>query len=129
MAARFAISTDECYRSGIVKLTTNARFSTVCLHAGQEPDPATGAIITPIYQTSTYVQEELGKHKGFEYARTQNPTRLALEANLAALEGGDRAFAFASGMAAIDAVASLLTSGDHMVVTDNTYGGTFRLFE
>ena len=117
------------YRIGIVKLTPNARFSTVCLHAGQEPDPSTGAIITPIYQTSTYVQEELGRHKGFEYARTQNPTRLALERNLAAIEGGKAAFAFASGMAAIGAIATLLKSGDHVIVSDNTYGGTFRLFD
>jgi len=117
------------YRNGIVKLTTCARFSTVCLHAGQEPDPSTGAIITPIYQTSTYVQEELGKHKGFEYARTQNPTRAALEANVAAIEAGRQGFAFASGMAAIGAIATLLKSGDHVVVSDNTYGGTFRLFD
>src|SRR5436309_13341788 len=96
------------YRSGIVKLTSRARFSTICLHAGQEPDPATGAIITPIYQTSTYVQDELGKHKGFEYARTQNPTRLALERNIAAIEGGRAACAYASGMAAIGAIASML---------------------
>src|SRR6187399_1478292 len=102
-----------------MKLPKTARFSTVCIHAGQEPDPSTGAIITPIYQTSTYVQEELGKHKGYEYARTQNPTRSVLEANLAAIEGGKAAFAFASGMSA----------GDHVVVTDNTYGGTFRLFD
>ena len=112
-----------------MKLPDTARFSTVCIHAGQEPDPSTGAIITPIYQTSTYVQEELGKHKGFEYARTQNPTRAALEANIAAIEGGRAGFAFASGMAAIDAVTTLLQSGDHVVVTDNTYGGTFRLFD
>jgi len=112
-----------------VKLPENARFSTVCLHAGQEPDPSTGAIITPIYQTSTYVQEELGRHKGYEYARTQNPTRAALEGNLAAIEGGKAAFAFASGMAAIHAVTSMLEAGDHVVVTDNTYGGTFRLFD
>ncbi len=111
-----------------MKLTSRARFSTICLHAGQEPDPATGAIITPIYQTSTYVQEALGKHKGFEYARTQNPTRLALERNVAAMEGGKSAFAFASGMAAIGAVTRLLKAGDHVVVSDNTYGGTFRLF-
>jgi cystathionine beta-lyase/cystathionine gamma-synthase len=117
------------YRCGIVKLTSRARFSTVCLHAGQEPDPSTGAIITPIYQTSTYVQDELGKHKGFEYARTQNPTRMALERNLAAIEGGKAGFAFASGMAAIGAIATLLKSGDHVVVSDNTYGGTFRLFD
>ncbi len=112
-----------------MKLAKNARFATVCLHAGQEPDPSTGAIITPIFQTSTYVQEELGKHKGFEYARTQNPTRAALEANLAAIEGGKAAFAFASGMSAVSAITSRLSSGDHVIVTDNTYGGTFRLFD
>jgi len=112
-----------------MKLAKNARFATVCLHAGQEPDPSTGAIITPIFQTSTYVQEELGKHKGFEYARTQNPTRSALEANLAAIEGGKAAFAFASGMSAVSAITARLSSGDHVIVTDNTYGGTFRLFD
>ena len=112
-----------------MKLSDQARFSTICIHAGQEPDPTTGAIITPIYQTSTYVQEEVGVHKGYEYARTQNPTRFALEKNLAAIEGGKAAYAFASGMAAIDAVTTMLKSGDHMVVTDNTYGGTYRLFE
>ena len=112
-----------------MKLNERARFGTICIHAGQEPDPSTGAIITPIYQTSTYVQEGLGKHKGFEYGRTQNPTRMALEANLAAIEGGTAAFAFASGMAAIDAMLTRLESGDHLVVSDNTYGGTFRLFE
>src|SRR5215208_3652942 len=112
-----------------VKLPESARFPTVCIHAGQEPDPSTGAIITPIYQTSTYVQEEVGRHKGFEYARTQNPTRLALEKNIAAIEGGKAAYAFASGMAAISAITTMLHAGDHVVVTDNTYGGTFRLFE
>jgi cystathionine beta-lyase/cystathionine gamma-synthase len=112
-----------------VKLRDTARFSTVCIHAGQEPDPSTGAIVTPIYQTSTYVQEALGQHKGYEYARTQNPTRGALEANLAAIENGRAAFAFASGMAATGAVMTLLKAGDHVVVTDNTYGGTYRLFE
>src|SRR5436190_18569483 len=117
------------YRTGIVKLTSRARFSTICLHAGQEPDPSTGAIIVPIYQTSTYVQEALGKHKGYEYARTQNPTRMALERNIAAMESGAAGFAFASGMAAIGAIATLLKSGDHVVVSDNTYGGTFRLFD
>jgi cystathionine beta-lyase/cystathionine gamma-synthase len=114
---------------GAMKLDSRARFNTVCIHAGQEPDPATGAIITPIYQTSTYVQEGLGKHKGYEYARTQNPTRAAMEANVAALEGGKAGFAFASGMAAIGAIATLLKAGDHVIVTDNTYGGTYRLFE
>src|SRR5205814_5522090 len=117
------------YRCGIVKLQSHARFSTICLHAGQEPDPSTGAIITPIYQTSTYVQEALGRHKGFEYGRTHNPTRLAVERNLAAIEGGKAAFAFASGMAAIGAVATMLKSGDHVIVSDNVYGGTFRLFD
>ncbi|MBI3403813.1 MAG: PLP-dependent transferase [Acidobacteria bacterium] len=112
-----------------MKLSPRARFSTVCLHAGQEPDPATGAIVTPIYQTSTYVQEALGKHKGFEYGRTQNPTRMALEGNIAAIEGGKAGFAFASGMAAIGAIATMLRAGDHVVVSDNTYGGTFRLFD
>jgi cystathionine gamma-lyase/cystathionine beta-lyase/cystathionine gamma-lyase/homocysteine desulfhydrase len=112
-----------------LKLRDTARFSTICIHAGQTPDPSTGAIITPIYQTSTYVQEALGQHKGYEYARTQNPTRSALEANIAAIEGGKAAFAFASGMAAEGAVMTLLQSGDHVVVTDNTYGGTYRLFE
>jgi cystathionine beta-lyase/cystathionine gamma-synthase len=112
-----------------VKLRDNARFSTICIHAGQVPDPSTGAIITPIYQTSTYVQDALGVHKGYEYARTQNPTRAALEANLAAIENGKAAFAFASGMAAEGAIMTLLQSGDHVIVTDNTYGGTYRLFE
>src|SRR6187397_2159727 len=112
-----------------MKLPPGARFPTICIHAGQTPEPGTGAIITPIFQTSTYVQEELGKHKGYEYARTQNPTRAALEGNLAAIEGGKAAFAFASGMAAIHAVTSMLEAGDHVVVTDNTYGGTFRLFD
>ncbi len=104
-------------------------FSTDAIHAGQQPDPTTGAVTVPIYQTSTYVQEELGKHKGFEYARTQNPTRSALEANLAALERGARAFAFSSGMAAISAVGYLLQAGDHVVTSYNMYGGTVRLFE
>jgi cystathionine beta-lyase/cystathionine gamma-synthase len=117
------------YRTGFVKLTSNARFSTICLHAGQTPDPSTGAIITPIYQTATYVQDALGKHKGYEYGRTQNPTRMALEGNIAAIEGGKAAFAFASGMAAIGALSTMLKSGDHVVVSDNTYGGTFRLFD
>ncbi len=107
----------------------DARFATLCLHAGQEPDPSTGAIVTPIYQTSTYVQDELGVHKGYEYARTQNPTRFALERNIAAIEGGTAGFAFASGMAAIGAIATLLKAGDHAIVSKNTYGGTFRFFD
>jgi cystathionine beta-lyase/cystathionine gamma-synthase len=112
-----------------MRLTKRARFSTICIHAGQVPDPSTGAIITPIFQTATYVQDALGEHKGFEYGRTQNPTRSALEGNLAAIEGGRTAFAFASGMAAIGAITARLATGDHVVVTDNTYGGTFRLFD
>jgi len=102
-------------------------FATKAIHVGQEPDPATGAIIVPIYQTSTYVQEALGKHKGYEYARTQNPTRSALEKNLAALEGGVGGIAFGSGMAAINAVFSLLKAGDHIIVSFPVYGGVYRL--
>jgi cystathionine beta-lyase/cystathionine gamma-synthase len=112
-----------------MKLTESARFATICIHAGQEPDPSTGAIITPIFQTSTYVQDAVGQHKGYEYARTQNPTRRTVEANLAAIEGGKAAFAFASGMSAISAIAARLGTGDHVIVTDNTYGGTYRLFD
>ncbi len=104
-------------------------FATDAIHVGQEPDPATGAIIVPIYQTSTFVQEELGKHKGYEYARTSNPTRTALERNLAALEGGRFGFAFASGMAAINALMTLFKAGDHIIAGHNLYGGSFRLFE
>ena len=103
-------------------------FATDCIHAGQEPDPSTGAIITPLFQTSTYVQEGLGRHKGYEYARTQNPTRRALEKNLAALEGGADAYCYASGMAATHAVLALLEAGQRVVVSDNVYGGTHRLF-
>src|SRR3989337_4486915 len=103
-------------------------FSTVAIHAGNEPDSATGAVSVPIYQTSTYAQEALGKHKGFEYARTQNPTRLALEKNIAALENAKFGYAFASGMSAIDAVLKLVKGGEHVVLGDNTYGGTYRLF-
>jgi cystathionine beta-lyase/cystathionine gamma-synthase len=105
-------------------------FKTDAIHAGQEPDPTTGAVTIPIYQTSTYVQEGLGKHKGFEYARTQNPTRTALEKNMAVLEAGCAGYAFASGMAAITAVTHLLLKqDDHAVCTENVYGGTFRLFD
>jgi cystathionine beta-lyase/cystathionine gamma-synthase len=103
-------------------------FSTDCIHAGNAPDPATGAVSVPIYQTSTYVQEALGKHKGYEYARTQNPTRRALEENVAKLEGGAGARAFASGMAAITAVSTLVKAGEHIVCSNMTYGGTFRYF-
>src|ERR671931_768790 len=103
-------------------------FATTAIHAGNDPDPATGAVTVPIYQTSTYAQEGLGRHKGYEYARTQNPTRLAVERNIAALEGARFGYAFASGMAAIDATLRLVKAGEHVVVSDNTYGGTFRLF-
>lgn len=104
-------------------------FSTDAIHAGQIPDPATGAVITPIFQTSTYAQEELGKHKGFEYGRTHNFTRQALEKNIAVLEKGRYAVAFSSGLAAEHAILSLVKAGDHVIVTDNVYGGTYRLFE
>ena len=104
-------------------------FSTDAIHAGQEPDPSTGAVVVPIYQTSTYVQEELGKHKGYEYSRTGNPTRTALERNMAVLEGGHSGLAFASGMAAIHAVLTMLKSGDHIVCTDGAYGGVPRLLD
>lgn len=105
-------------------------FKTDAIHAGQEPDPTTGAVTIPIYQTSTYVQEGLGKHKGFEYARTQNPTRMALEKNMAVLERGAAGYAFASGMAATTALTQLLLrQGDHAICSDNVYGGTFRLFD
>ncbi|HEV8231099.1 MAG TPA: PLP-dependent aspartate aminotransferase family protein [Thermoanaerobaculia bacterium] len=103
-------------------------FSTDAIHAGNAPDPSTGAVAVPIYQTSTYVQEALGKHKGYEYARTQNPTRAALEENLTVLEGGAGARAFASGMAAITAVSTFVEAGDHVVCSNLTYGGTYRYF-
>ena len=102
-------------------------IATRAVHAGQEPDPSTGAIMTPIFQTSTYVQPKLGEHKGFEYARTRNPTRDALERNLASLEGAQHGFAFSSGMAATEAVLKLLSSGDHVVSGENLYGGSHRL--
>jgi len=103
-------------------------FSTDAIHAGNAPDPTTGAVVVPIYQTSTYVQEALGKHKGYEYARTQNPTRAALEENLAVLEGGAGARAFASGMAAITAVSTFVKAGEHVVCSNLTYGGTYRYY-
>ncbi|HAI76371.1 MAG TPA: cystathionine gamma-synthase [Microscillaceae bacterium] len=104
------------------------KFGTKALHAGIEPEPITGAIMTPIFQTSTYVQEGLGKHKGYEYARTQNPTRTVLEKNLAALENGQYGLCFASGMAATDAVGKLLKTGDEIIACDDLYGGTYRIF-
>jgi cystathionine gamma-lyase len=104
-------------------------LATRAIHAGQEPEPLAGAVTTPIFQTSTYVQEALGRHKGHEYARVSNPTRDALERNVAALEGGNHGHAFASGMAAIDAVLTLLAGGDHVVCGENVYGGTHRVME
>jgi cystathionine beta-lyase/cystathionine gamma-synthase len=104
-------------------------FATRAIHAGQQPDPVTGAIMTPIYATSTYVQESPGKHKGYDYARSINPTRLAYEKCIADLEGGTRGFAFASGLAAMSTALELLDSGSHIIVSDDLYGGTFRLFD
>jgi cystathionine beta-lyase/cystathionine gamma-synthase len=103
-------------------------FATRAIHVGQDADPATGAVIVPIYQTSTYAQSEVGVHKGFDYSRTANPTRMALETCLASLDGGTYGLAFASGMAAEDAMLHLLDTGDHVVACDDVYGGTFRLF-
>src|ERR1700746_2964372 len=103
-------------------------FATRAIHVGQEPDPSTGAVTVPIYPTSTYVQQELGKHKGYEYSRVSNPTRTRLEENLAALEGGVAAPVFASGMAAINAICSMYRMGDHIVCGHNLYGGVPRLF-
>src|SRR5512140_3933069 len=110
--------------------TKTPGFATICIHAGQEPEPVTGAVAVPIFQTSTYVKEAFGKPKGgYEYARTKNPTRLALEKQLAALEGGAAAHAFASGMAAeTTLMLSFVASGDHVLVSRNTYGGTYRFF-
>ena len=104
-------------------------FETLAIHAGQSPDPTTGAVMTPIFQTSTYEQEAVGVHKGFEYSRTSNPTRSALEACLTALEGGSNGFAFASGMAATDAVLKLLDPGDHILTMSDLYGGSYRIFQ
>lgn len=104
-------------------------FETLAIHAGQRPDPASGAVMTPIYQTSTYVQDAVGQHRGYEYSRTGNPTRTALESCLAALEGSQHGLAFASGMAATDMVLRLLQPGDHVLAGNDVYGGTYRLFE
>jgi cystathionine gamma-lyase len=105
------------------------KFETLAIHHGQEPDPTTGAIIVPVFQTSTYVQDGVAQHKGYEYARSQNPTRGALESALAALEGALQGFCFGSGMAAINTCMNLLNAGDHVVASDDLYGGTYRLFE
>ena len=102
-------------------------FATNAIHVGQEPDPATGAIVAPIYQTSTYVYEELGKHKGYDYARSNHPNRKALERTVAKLEGGHSAYVFTSGMAAIDALFRLYRPGDHVVLSEAVYGGVYRL--
>lgn len=106
-----------------------SKFGTRAIHAGQQPDPSTGAIMTPIYATSTYVQESPGVHKGYEYSRSQNPTRFAYEGCVAALESGSRAFAFASGLGATSTILDLLDTGDHVIAADDMYGGTYRLFE
>ncbi len=108
---------------------SSTQFETDCVHGGQSPDPTTGAIMPPVYHTSTYVQDGVGKHRGYDYARTGNPTRTALEANLAVLEAGGFGLAFASGMAAIDAVLRLCKPGDHVLAGNDVYGGTYRLFE
>ncbi|HEX8439014.1 cystathionine gamma-synthase [Archangium sp.] len=105
------------------------RFDTLAIHAGQEPDPTTGAIMTPVYMTSTYVQAGPGEHKGYEYSRTQNPTRNALQDCLAALEGAKYGLAFASGLAGTDMLMHMFEAGDHIVVSDDVYGGTFRIFD
>ena len=107
----------------------NLHFDSLAVHAGQEPDPVTGAVMTPVYLTSTYAQDGPGNHKGYEYSRTHNRTRFALEANLAALEGGKYGLCFASGLAASDAIMHTLSAGDHIVAGDDLYGGTFRLFD
>ncbi|MEK7786438.1 MAG: aminotransferase class I/II-fold pyridoxal phosphate-dependent enzyme, partial [Chloroflexota bacterium] len=108
---------------------TDYHIETLAIHAGQKPDPATGAVMTPIYQTSTYVQSAVGEHKGYEYSRTGNPTRAALEECLAALEGGAHGLAFSSGMAAIDTVLRLVAPGQHVLAGNDVYGGTFRLLD
>ena len=113
---------------GDASIGKSSGFNTKAIHAGQEPDPTTGAVMVPSYQTSTYAQEALGRNKGYEYARTHNATRFALERNLAALEGGDHGFCFASGLAATNTLLQTLASGDHVVAGNNLYGGTFRLF-
>jgi cystathionine gamma-lyase len=128
---------DACFRhSSLVanfnmtaKKPTDLAFATQCIHAGQSPDPSTGAVMPPIYTTSTYAQSSPGVHKGYDYSRTNNPTRGAYERCIAALEGGVRGFAFASGMAATSTLLELLDAGSHIVAMEDLYGGTFRLFE
>ena len=111
------------------KISKNSGFETKAIHAGQVPDPSNGAIMTPIYATSTYVQESPGVHQGYEYSRSHNPTRKALEECITSLENGSKGYAFASGMAAIGTVLEILNSGDHVIAMDDLYGGTYRLFE
>src|ERR1700719_2311210 len=110
-------------------MKNSTKLATRVIHAGQQPDPSTGAIMTPIYATSTYVQESPGVHKGFEYSRSQNPTRFAYERCVADLEGGARGLAFASGLAATSTLLEVLDTGSHVIANDDLYGGTFRLFE
>ena len=114
---------------GNKKRASSMGLGTRAIHAGQAPDPSTGAIMTPIYATSTYVQSSPGKHQGFEYSRSQNPTRMAYERCITALEGGKAGFAFGSGLAAASTVLDLLDSGSHVIAMDDLYGGTYRLFE
>ena len=113
----------------MTEISENSGFETKAIHAGQKPDPTNGAIMTPIYATSTYVQQSPGIHQGYEYSRSHNPTRKALEDCICALENGSKGFAFASGMAAIGTVLEILNSGDHVIAMDDLYGGTYRLFE
>lgn len=113
--------------NGGLKIESVQGFATKAIHAGQAPDPGTGAIMTPVFLTSTYVQEELGRNKGYEYSRVSNPTRTALEQNIAALEGGTEGLAFGSGTAAVDAILHLLAPGDHVIMSQNVYGGTYRI--
>ncbi len=123
------LSLDKAFYSVMISLPPNTGFGTKAIHAGQPPDPTTGAIMTPIYATSTYVQQSPGVHKGFEYSRSHNPTRFAYERCVAALENGTHGFAFASGLAAMATTLDLLDSGDHIICNNDLYGGTFRLFE
>src|SRR5687768_5995005 len=118
-----------CVMTKVFEEDLAAGIGTRAIHAGQRPEPLAGAIMTPVYLTSTYVQDGLGKHKGYEYARSRNPTREALERNVAALEGARHGFAFASGMGCLDSIMKLFRSGDHVVCGENVYGGTFRLFD
>src|ERR1700752_719659 len=124
-----SITFASCKRDKMMTHSNTLGFATRCVHAGQDNDPTTGAVITPIYATSTYAQSSPGVHKGFEYARTQNPTRMALERCIADLEGGIAGFAFASGMAATATILDCLEKESHVVVGDDVYGGTRRLFD